>query len=81
MAFTAEPPVASIGSTSNTRRPVTSRTDSVLATAAKDLLLEATAKKDRVKKWFANYILDGPAVAVLAFIILSPLPVIFRRSI
>ena len=50
-----------------TRRPVTGRTDPALATAAKELLLEATAKKDKVKKWFANYILDGPAVAVSNF--------------
>ena len=49
------------------RRPVTGRTDPALATAAKELLLEATAKKDRVKKWFAKYILDGPAVAVSNF--------------
>ena len=50
-----------------TRKPVTAKTDKALFTAAMELLIEATAKKDREKKWLAQYLLEGLPVPVSNF--------------
>ena len=50
-----------------TRRPVTGKTDKALYTAAMELLIEASAKKDGEKKWLAQYLLEGLPVPVSNF--------------
>jgi hypothetical protein len=49
------------------RKAVTAKTNKGLYSAAMDLKREATAKKDPVKKWFAQYIIDGAAQVVSNF--------------
>ena len=50
-----------------TRKLVTGKTDKALFTAAMELLIEASAKKDREKKWLALYLLEGLPVPVSNF--------------
>ena len=50
-----------------TRKAVTAKTDKALFTAAMELLIEATARKDLEKKWLAQFLLEGLPVPVSNF--------------
>jgi len=49
------------------QKPVTAKTNKSLFAAAVELKREATAKKDRLKKWFAEFVLAGEPQAVSNF--------------